>query len=149
MTPTEANERKWVQLLCLLAMAHVFIFSAAFPVFTNVDEEAHFDLAVKYSQGQPPRGQNKLSDEAMDYYVVYSSPEYVRVPPPGKDYPPPVWTASDGVAAPIIAARRQLWNAPNHESAQPPLYCKMLPSIVARWPGYCRRVMGRPGAPAS
>ncbi len=122
MTSSDSNERHWVQLLCLAAVLHAFIFITAFPFFTSVDEEAHFDLAVKYSQGHPPRAMDKLSDETMNYYIVYSSQEYGRIPPPHKRYPPPVWTASPGIAAPIVTARRVLWNGPNHESSQPPLY---------------------------
>ena len=53
--PAEARERKIVLLLCLLAAVHVFIFSAAFPFFNIVDEQVHFDLAVRYSQGNLPR----------------------------------------------------------------------------------------------
>jgi hypothetical protein len=29
----------------------VFIFSAAFPFFSNVDEDLHFDLITQYSHG--------------------------------------------------------------------------------------------------
>ena len=53
-TFSEAQERSFVWLLCLLAAVHVFVFSAAFPFFTNVDEPAHFDLVINYSQGHIP-----------------------------------------------------------------------------------------------
>jgi hypothetical protein len=55
MAQFESNERKVVLLLALLAAVHVFIFSAAFPFFNNVDEQIHFDLTVKYSQTHVPR----------------------------------------------------------------------------------------------
>jgi hypothetical protein len=38
MPQSESNESKWVFLFCLLAAIHVFVFSAAFPFFNNVDE---------------------------------------------------------------------------------------------------------------
>jgi hypothetical protein len=33
----------------LIATVRVFVFSAAFPFFNNVDERPHVDLVVKYS----------------------------------------------------------------------------------------------------
>ena len=35
-------ERIFVVVLCMLAAARVFIYSAAFPFFNNVDEQMHF-----------------------------------------------------------------------------------------------------------
>ena len=37
-------ERKLILLLCAIGALRVFIFSAAFPFFNNVDEQAHVDL---------------------------------------------------------------------------------------------------------
>ncbi len=42
-------ERLIIAGLCLAAAIRVFVFSAAFPFFNNVDEVAHFDLVFKYS----------------------------------------------------------------------------------------------------
>ena len=53
--PAKTRELKMILLLCLVASVRVFIFSAAFPFFNPVDEQRHFDLAVKYSQGHVPR----------------------------------------------------------------------------------------------
>jgi hypothetical protein len=36
-------------------MCRVFLFSAAFPFFNNVDEQAHFDTVYKYARGYLPR----------------------------------------------------------------------------------------------
>ena len=47
-------ERLIIIVLCLVAAVRVFIFSAAFPFFNNVDEVAHFDLVFKYSRGRLP-----------------------------------------------------------------------------------------------
>ena len=56
---TSQNERMLVLLLCLLGAVHVLLFAAAFPFFSVVDEQVHFDLAVRYSHGEIPR---KLTD---------------------------------------------------------------------------------------
>lgn len=122
MAPSESDERKWVGLLCLLAAVHVLVFSAAFPFFNNVDEEAHFDLAVKYSHGHVPRAMEPLGDESMDYYVFYISQEYLWPPPPGQPFPPPMWMWPPEKAAPVLAARKIQWNDPNAEVSPPPLY---------------------------
>jgi hypothetical protein len=122
MVQTNSDEGKWVWLLCVFAAIHVFIFSAAFPFFNNVDEEAHFDLAVKFSNGQLPRTLAPMAAESMNYYVLYISQEYLWPPPPGKQFPPPMWLWPPEKAAPVLAARKVQWNDPNHESSQPPLY---------------------------
>jgi hypothetical protein len=81
-------------LLCFLAAYHVCIFSAAFPPINNVDESAHFDLAVKYSHGHVPRGLEPRTRETLNYVVVYGSQEFLWPPetfPEGK-FLPPLWT---------------------------------------------------------
>jgi len=122
MAQSELDERKLILLLCLFAAIHVFIYSAAFPFFNDVDEEAHFDLVVKYSHGHLPRALEPLSNETMDYYVLYLSQEYLWPAPPGRPFPPPMWAWPADKAAPVLAARRALWKDPNHEASQPPLY---------------------------
>ena len=47
-------ERLIIAGLCLAAAIRVFVFSAAFPFFNNVDEQAHFDMVYKYSMGHLP-----------------------------------------------------------------------------------------------
>src|SRR5580693_535173 len=94
MTPIEPNERQWIWLICFVGVVHVFIYTAAFPLFSCIDEESHFDLAIKYSHAQPPRALENLCDETMDYYTVYCTLEYMQVPPPGKGYPPPLWASA-------------------------------------------------------
>jgi hypothetical protein len=122
MAQSELDERKWIGLLCLFAAIHVFVFSAAFPFFNNVDEDAHFDLAVKYSHGHVPRAIEPLCEESMDYYVLYISQEYLWPPPAGQLFPPPMWVWPPEKAAPILAARKIKWNDPNPEVSPPPLY---------------------------
>ncbi|HSY74638.1 MAG TPA: DUF2142 domain-containing protein [Dongiaceae bacterium] len=124
MAQSESSEQKWIWLLCLLAAVHVFIFSAAFPLINNVDEQAHFDLVVKYSHGHPPRGMEPVSKESMQYVVIYGSQEFIWPPetfPDGK-FPPPPWTQPLKKIAPILQAREAKWQSANHESPQQPLY---------------------------
>lgn len=121
---SKLRERKIVFLFCLLAAVHVFIFSAAFPLINNVDEQAHFDLVVKYSHGHVPRGLEPISKESMQYVVIYSSQEFLWPPTafPGGKTPPPPWTQPQEKMTPILLAREAAWQSANHESAQPPLY---------------------------
>jgi len=121
-----ARERKIILLLCLLAAVHVFIFSAAFPFFNVVDEQVHFDLAVRYSQGDIPRSLTPPCAEALPFIAIYGTPEYLWPPstqPGGKIAPPP-WTLPMNVTAQNLVAKEDIWKAKvkNHEAASPPLY---------------------------
>jgi hypothetical protein len=123
--PAASRERKIVLLLCLLAAVHVFIFSAAFPFFNNVDEQAHIDLVVRYSQGNLPRALSPLCAEAQPFFIVYGTPQYIWPPDsqPGGLYPPPPWKQSFTNEAPLLMTRESAWkNVVNHEASQPPLY---------------------------
>ena len=50
------GEGRIALILCVLAALRVFVFSAAFPFFTNVDEQSHVDLVSKYARGHVPAG---------------------------------------------------------------------------------------------
>jgi hypothetical protein len=112
------NERHFVLALCCLAAIRVFVYSAAFPFFNNVDESPHFDLVVKYSHGLVPRKMGTVSIEASNYVRLYGSLEYY-VKPEQLPFKSPV-SASDRTRD--VA----LWGADpqslNHESSQAPLY---------------------------
>jgi len=88
------DERKLILLFCAVAAVRVFIFSAAFPFFNNVDEQAHIDLVMKYARGQVPRELGHYSAESANYISLYSTPEYFTAPQQfsGNDFPPPNWT---------------------------------------------------------
>ena len=109
------NEKKIVLLFCIVAGVHVFIFSAAFPFFNNVDEREHFDLTIKYSLGHVPRGEETFSPESAPCLSLYDSSAYFGVPPPWKQ---PVEITRMDLAAKTTAIESQK----NYESAQPPLY---------------------------
>jgi hypothetical protein len=120
-----SKERKIVSLLCGLAAVHVFIFSAAFPFFNNVDEEYHFDLLVKYSHGRIPRVLEPLSDESIDLILV-GSPEYLH---PAYDLPViqsplPAWLTTQKLT--LSEAREQWKRCNNYEVTEPPLYYALM-----------------------
>jgi hypothetical protein len=119
------REHAIVWLLCLLAVVHVFVFSAAFPFFNNVDEQIHFDLAVKCSQGRVLRALEPVSDEAVNYIVLYGSPEYVGIPTnsPDAHFASPPWKQPLEKVRPALIAKKAAWRAvTNYEASQPPLY---------------------------
>ena len=123
-TVSEPRERKIIFLLCVLAAVHVFIFSAAFPFFNNVDEQIHLDLTVKYSQGHVPRSLEKIAPETIPYAVLYGTREYLW---PSNYFPsekyPPAWTLPMEKIAPVLVSEEAEWaNVTNHEASQPPLY---------------------------
>src|SRR5271154_1932677 len=91
MAQSESSERKWIFLLCLLAAAHVFVYSAAFPFFNNVDEPAHFDLAVKYAHGEIPRKVEMFSDETVRDLALYGAAFYLGSETNDDELLPPPW----------------------------------------------------------
>ena len=128
----DAHERKIIFFIALLAAVHVFIFSAAFPFFNNVDEQIHFDLAVKYAQGHVPRALEPVSDNAVNYIVLYSASAYVGNPTNYSDgqFPPPPWTQPMEKIRPALVAKTASWRAvTNYEASQPPLYY----TLAALW----------------
>src|ERR1044072_2331369 len=98
-------------LLCFAAALRIFIFSAAFPFFSNVDEYLHFDLVTQYSHGHVPRTFDRLSEEALDWIVPYSSPEFLSSPEEFQygRFPTPLWKQSASEVEPEMAATRAAW----------------------------------------
>lgn len=119
------NEVKIVFLISLLAALHIFVFTAAFPFFNSVDEPSHFDLVVRYSQGDIPRKLEPISLAAIRYIALFHSPIYVSEPAwllDGKP-PPPPWTQPLEKLLPLINTRETEWRIDlNHEGSMPPLY---------------------------
>jgi hypothetical protein len=121
---SESRVRHFVWLLCLLAAVHVFVFSAVFPFFGTVDEQIHFDLAVKYAAGHIPRALETVSTNTTPYVVIYGTHEYLWASNnfPIAQFPPP-WTRPMKEIGSDLLARQAAWNnAVNHEASQPPLY---------------------------
>jgi len=114
-----------ILLLGLLAAVRVVLFSAAFPFFSVVDEQAHFDLVTRYAHAEPPRTLSHISEVAMPYVVCFGTPEYLHTPEsqPGGVFRPPWKLAPDELKV-WMAPRTQFWRETfrNHEASQPPLY---------------------------
>lgn len=122
MAHSETDERKWILLLCVFAAIHVFIFSAAFPFFNNVDEQAHFDLVVKYSHGEIPRRLEPVSAESAQYIVAFGTLEYLGNFH-GDPVPPPPWTQPPDKVRQALFADENVWKkVVNWEATQQPLY---------------------------
>lgn len=124
--PAAVRERKIILLLCLLAAVHVFVFSAAFPFFNVVDEQVHFDLAVRYSTGDIPRSLAPPCPEALQFISIYGTIEYLWPPEsqPGGIIPPPPWTLPINAVSQSLLGKEAIWkeNVKNQEASQPPLY---------------------------
>jgi hypothetical protein len=119
------NEHFLISLLCVAAALRVFIFSAAFPFFSNIDEDLHFDLIMQYSHAQIPRSFDRLKEETLNWIVPYASPEFLFPPEhfPGGKFPAPLWKEPWSKVEPEIAATRTAWSGEiNFQSSQPPLY---------------------------
>ncbi|HXC34510.1 MAG TPA: DUF2142 domain-containing protein, partial [Candidatus Acidoferrales bacterium] len=121
-------DQKIVWALAVAAAIHVFVFSAAFPLFNNVDEGAHFDLVIKYSQNGVPELLQPLSDEYVNDSVLYSTPEYLENPAnfPNEMIPPPPWTQPPENDSPSLLAEKNVESKLlNYETTQAPLYYEL------------------------
>jgi hypothetical protein len=137
------NERVVILLLCLAAGLRVFIYSAAFPFFSNIDEDLHFDVVTQYSRGQVPEAFAPLQDETLTWIVPYASPEFLFSPEhfPGGKFPPPLWKNTSPEVGEEIAATRAAWSGViNFESSQPPLYYMV--ASLWWWIGKARGLSG-------
>jgi hypothetical protein len=120
------HEKRVVLVLCALAMVRVFVFSAAFPFFNNVDEQAHYDTVYKYAHGYLPReAWPKFDVEAAEAIALYATLEYLNPPEPPRSGPArrPAWSYPEAAierwlpgAVKVRAART------NHEANSPPTY---------------------------
>jgi hypothetical protein len=119
------HERKLILLLCAIAAVRVFTFSAAFPFFNNVDEQAHVDLVMKYARGDVPRDLGHYSPESAFYIAVYGTPEFFMAPRQFETntFPPPNWTLPAEERDDVVNRTSAWWRSnQNHESGEPPLY---------------------------
>ena len=120
------HEQIFVIVLCMLAAARVFAYSAAFPFFNNVDEQMHFDLVYKYSIGDVPKEElANYSRRAAELIVLYGTPEYFRGPasfPDGR-IPSPVWKIPNVRSTQEFDRAVSHWQQQgNHESTSFPAY---------------------------
>jgi hypothetical protein len=118
------KENLFVLLLCVLAGLRIFFYSAAFPVFNNVDEPAHFDLIYKYAGGHIPERIETYSGGSADLILIYGSPEYHDTT--GTILQP----SSFSMASPEYEVyKKHILRTPNIESTEPPVYY----TIAASW----------------
>jgi 4-amino-4-deoxy-L-arabinose transferase-like glycosyltransferase len=128
------HKRVILCILCFLAMLRIFFFSAIFPFFNNVDEQAHFDTVVKYSKGHlPHKEKDNYEYETAKFIVLYGSPEYFHS---SKNFnftgiPPPLWTfdreqlsshKKEQLDKYINKQIGEWTTIKNHEAFSPPLY---------------------------
>jgi len=127
------NNRALLLLLCGVAAVHVFVFSAAFPFFSVVDEQVHLDLVVRYSQADLPRSLAPPAAEALPFLAIYGTPEYLWTPAsqPGGIIPPPPWKQPVETVREKLLAKEAAYQDKfqNHEASQPPLYY----SVAGAW----------------
>ncbi|MDD2709147.1 MAG: glycosyltransferase family 39 protein [Verrucomicrobiae bacterium] len=117
--PDLKTERRLLAAICLAAAIRLFLFSAAFPFFNNVDERAQFDTVHKYARGWLPRAHTDTFDnETAALIALYGSPEYFS---PEK-CAPPFRAAPDILRAHIQDGARMWTSRHNHEAFSPPLY---------------------------
>lgn len=123
-TETRSQRSAWlaVAALAVFAAARVIVYSAAFPLFNNVDEQAHVDLVVKYARGNPPTALANISPDAARLFTLYSSPEYLSKPDAATQLPPPIWRIAADYPRETEQLENQWQQQPNLESGEPPLY---------------------------
>lgn len=103
------------------AAIHVFIFSAEFPFFTQVDEDMQFDVVMRYARGEVPKKIDNISANSAFYLGLMHSHEYLDSSPGGR--PAPVWTLPAGEVRSNLAERIRTWQlVPSFEVSQAPLY---------------------------
>ena len=103
----------------------MFFFAAIFPFFNNVDEQAHFDLVIRYAHGEIPRSLGLMKPESAHYFTLFGSPEYFMAPEQSGDrpLPRPLWRRPPEAARLTYDRTVALWEKQtNHEASSPPLY---------------------------
>ena len=117
-------EKLLIASLIIFASLRVFLFSAAFPFFNNVDEQAHFDTVYKYSRGYLPHKGGEMTDLASDRDVYYYGTMFFITRPqdfPDGEIPPPASIYSKRQVYAIIDEKMDKRGF-NHEAFSPPVY---------------------------
>ena len=118
-------ERLLILAFCLAAVVRVSIFAAAFPFFTNLDEQRHIDLVLKFSRGYWPTEPEEHFDLASGrLFSLYGTWEYLNRPEQVPGYRliplcifPPEKTEH------LLSGLAAIWsNGDNFEAHSPPVY---------------------------
>jgi len=108
--------------LCAIAALRVFLLSAAFPFFNNVDEYMHLDMVLKYAHGHVPTELEPYDRRTAEAIALYGSPEFLSP----AAAPPPPWLLPAEPREAIVDRIADVWQARlNPESTQQPLYYLM------------------------
>jgi len=120
-----SREKTVIILLCVVAVARVLVFSAAFPLFNNVDEPQHVDMVMKYAAGHPPSGIEPYLDTTIALVAYCGSSEYLTtresIEAVGLERPPSE-TGNESAVVRADAQIAQMEEMINPESTEPPLY---------------------------
>jgi len=126
MTFLRGREGAWVVALAALAALRVVLLSAAFPLFSNVDEHRHIDGVLKYARGYLPTPDNVAYEPEMGRYLgLYGSPEFLLPAhgPGAQAPPPPPWRRSSHAMLRSIERGEAFFaHRSNLEAMQPPAY---------------------------
>src|ERR1700747_3723235 len=73
-----ARNQMWIaRVRCCVALVRTLIFAAGFPLFNNVDEQDHYEMAYRYAHGFVPEKSLPQTDPEMArVFTLYGSPEY-------------------------------------------------------------------------
>ena len=119
------REEHLVVGLAALAAIRVFLFAAAFPFFSPIDEHRHVDMAIKYSRGYLPRPDSAAYEpETATFLGMYGTPEYhLRPWQREAGAAPPAWKRrADAMLEKIEGSRAFLARRRNLEVYQPPFH---------------------------
>ena len=120
------RETVWIGFCCLLGGLRIFLYSAALPFLSNIDEETHLDLVCRYARDDVPRGIGPYCDETITLWILYGSPEYLNSPEifPDRKIPPPTWRLpEEQMALAYQRLRSEDWESHfNNNATQPPVY---------------------------
>lgn len=128
-------EKPLIVAFCLLAALRVFLFSAAFPFFNNVDEQAHVDMVLKYAGGHlPDKPLERYDTSTARLIALYGSPEFFNRPEQfGGAFPAPAW-GTPAIADAVMKQGEPFWTErENHESNSPPVYYAIAGMWYAFW----------------
>lgn len=101
----------------------MFALAGALPFFTNIDEQSHVDLVLKYSHGHIPRGPEPIGDEAAPLLALYGSFDYLnRADSPRGPLPPAPFLLPPSEHDTVVPALARWWTSQvNREAVHPPL----------------------------
>lgn len=119
------NERFLIAQFCLVAIVRIFVFTAAFPFFNNIDEQFHLDLICLASHGQFPTKPLPVSEESAKLISRYETAEYLHSPRdmPGGELPGPIWTWTPQVQEQLLQQAMTNWmNMASFQAGAPPVY---------------------------